>query len=662
LVKLKKPVSRLILLFILMVVVSGGILTFLSINNITNLRIITEKRIQETQLRIAGQISTQFQEKLNTITEEFGREVSANPAKLTFSDKQNSSFHPFLISKDGYFLYPFFVEPEQAMVQNSGTSIQPDFTNGEADEYQKEDFKNAVSHYLSALAKSQTPGDSAKVYNALGRVSVKLKQFDKAYSYYCSSLTDFNRELNPAGFPYCCLAISQILKLPLPTKQQEILILTEKFLEQLDRNEIPLTDGTKTILDELDGWFSTLKILEEQRNKIKILQENINSKLDFVSGYGSKISEITMSAKESELPKILGKYNVYAINNSDHPELLVLNKKQEQWAGFIIRLKSIWDSIANHLPVEKELEYIAVIVYGNTSLANKDELAVRAELSPYFPMHRMIIKPANEKLVEKYVRKRSWTYSIALVLMLGGMSLGIVLILRDIKREKEMTEMQSEFVAHVTHELKTPLTSINMFAETIFLDRAKSEELRKKYSNIIIKESEVLKRKIDNILEYSVRKNESTKYRMKETNLTALVGEVMEEMKYWLDINRFVVQTEFEADIFAHIDTEAIKQALTNLIGNAIKYSPVEKRLRVSLKKQAKQIAIEVEDSGMGIPKDQIDLIFEKFYRVRSIDSETTGTGLGLSVTRDIVKAHHGEILVVSEINKGSKFTILLNS
>jgi signal transduction histidine kinase len=450
--------------------------------------------------------------------------------------------------------------------------------------------------------------------------------------------------------------------LPLSAKQQEILILTEKFLEQLDRNEIPLTDGTKTILDELDRWFSILKIQEEQRNKMRILQESIYSKLDFVSGNGGKIRKIAMSDSQSELPSILANYSVYAINSSDQPELLVLDKKLEQQAGFIISLKCIWDSIANHLPVEKELEYTVAIVSGSTSPANKDKLVTRAELSPYFPMHRMIIKPANEKLVEKYVRKRSWTYSIALVLMLGGMSLGIVLILRDIKREKEMTEMQSEFVAHVTHELKTPLTSINMFAETIFLDRAKSEELRKKYSNIIIKESEVLKRKIDNILEYSVRKNESTKYRMKETNLTSLVGEVMDEMKYWLDINKFEVHTEFEADIFAHIDLEAIKQALTNLIGNAIKYSPVEKRLRVSLKKQAKQIFIEVEDSGMGIPKDQIDLIFEKFYRVRSIDSETTGTGLGLSVTRDIVKAHHGEIRVVSEINKGSKFTIILNS
>ena len=101
-------------------------------------------------------------------------------------------------------------------------------------------------------------------------------------------------------------------------------------------------------------------------------------------------------------------------------------------------------------------------------------------------------------------------------MLLGGMSLGIVLILRDINREKKMADMQSEFVSHVTHELKTPLTSINMFAETIYFDRAKTDEFRKKYANIIMKESEVLKRKIDNILEYSVRENEKSKYRIRK--------------------------------------------------------------------------------------------------------------------------------------------------
>ena len=134
-------------------------------------------------------------------------------------------------------------------------------------------------------------------------------------------------------------------------------------------------------------------------------------------------------------------------------------------------------------------------------------------------------------------------------------------------------------------------------------------------------------------------------------------------MDYWLEINKFNVSTEIEDGIFAYIDQEAIKQALSNLIGNAIKYSPVSKNLYVRLKKQTEKIIIEVEDTGLGIPKEQINLIFEKFYRVKSKENETpSGTGLGLTVTRDIIKAHNGELYVTSELKKGSKFTIILNS
>lgn len=659
---LKKPVSRLILLFILMVVVSGGILTFLSINNITNLRILTEKRIQETQLQIAGHISVQFQENINQITEEFSREVSSDkksvPADFQLLNRHVASILPFVLTSENFFIYPWFSETGQKTGIKQSGSIFPDFSNGEADEFQKEDYSKAFVHYLSALSKSRVPGDSAKVLNALGRISSKVKQFDKAYFYYSSLFPNLGKELSVPGLPFSYFAISQLIKLPLPEKQSETAGLTGLFLEQMDKGIIPLNPGTKTILEEISEWLSKV---QHQKESFGYLLESLNSKLDFIANYGSKIGEVIESGRQTELPAISENYKTFGITSGDHPELIVINTDRENPAGFVLSLKNLWDSVTYHLSKEIKSEYTINLVSGSGSSVTADELSARTELSPYFPLHRIVIRPVNEEVVEKFVKRRSWTYGIALTLLLGGMSLGIVLILRDIKREKKMADLQSEFVTNVTHELKTPLTSIKMFAETIFLDRAKTEEIRKKYANIIMKESEVLKRKIDNILEYSVRKNDSIKYRMKETNLTLLVGEVMDEMKYWLDINQFEVRTEIEDDIVAQVDPEAIKQALANLIGNAIKYSHSEKKLAVRLKKLSEKIIIKVEDQGIGIPKDQVSHIFEKFYRVKSAENETTtGTGLGLSVARDIVKAHNGEISVESEIYKGSKFTIWL--
>ena len=117
-----------------------------------------------------------------------------------------------------------------------------------------------------------------------------------------------------------------------------------------------------------------------------------------------------------------------------------------------------------------------------------------------------------------------------------------------------------------------------------------------------------------------------------------------------------------EKDVFAKVDPEGIKQALSNLISNAIKYSSIHRKLNVTLFKKASNIFIEVEDFGNGIPKNKLEFIFEKFYRVNSTENETvSGTGLGLTVTKDIIEEQHGKLLVESRLGKGSKFTIVLN-
>jgi len=168
---------------------------------------------------------------------------------------------------------------------------------------------------------------------------------------------------------------------------------------------------------------------------------------------------------------------------------------------------------------------------------------------------------------------------------------------------------------------------------------------------------------INNILEYSIKENDNLKYQLKATNLSSLVKSAINDMNYWLELNKFNVHTEIQEEVEALIDPEAIKQALSNLISNAIKYSPVSKKLTFRLIKNDREIRLEVKDTGIGIPEDQIGQIFEKFYRVKSKDTESiSGTGLGLTVTKDIIEAHNGKLFVSSELNIGTKFTIILNS
>ncbi len=202
-----------------------------------------------------------------------------------------------------------------------------------------------------------------------------------------------------------------------------------------------------------------------------------------------------------------------------------------------------------------------------------------------------------------------------------------------------------------------------MFAEALNMGKATSDSSQKKYTNIIVKESENLKRMINNILEFSRKENNKLSYKLEYSNLTNIVNSAIKEMDYFLEINQIDVNLNISTNVYANVYPEGIKQALSNLISNAIKYSSSNKKLNIRLFKKGVEIFIEVEDFGIGIPPEKLELIFEKFYRVNSNENETaSGTGLGLTVTKAIIEEQHGKLLVESTLGKGSKFTIVLNA
>ncbi len=231
------------------------------------------------------------------------------------------------------------------------------------------------------------------------------------------------------------------------------------------------------------------------------------------------------------------------------------------------------------------------------------------------------------------------------------------------KRLEELNALKSEFVSSVSHELRTPLTSIQMFAETLLSRNIKSEKKRKEYLRIIQGESERLTRLINNVLDFSKIERGVKQYNFDSVNVRDLLRDVLKTMEYQFDKRKFKVNARVPKTVpLIKADRDAVAEAIINLLSNAIKYSGIKKRIDIRMRSNTKHITIEVRDYGIGIPRPELENIFEKFYRVlEGTARHASGAGLGLALVKHIMDAHGGEVKVQSEVGKGSTFTLVFS-
>jgi signal transduction histidine kinase len=223
-----------------------------------------------------------------------------------------------------------------------------------------------------------------------------------------------------------------------------------------------------------------------------------------------------------------------------------------------------------------------------------------------------------------------------------------------------MARLKSDFVANVSHDLKTPLSLIRMFGETLELGRAPDEATRREYYAVITRESERLTRLIDNVLDFSRIEGGRRRYDIAPHPVEPLVHDVLEAFRYPLAQRGFKVDLAMAPDLpEALVDPEAVKQALANLVDNAIKYSGEGRRIAVAVRTEGDRVAIEIADEGIGIPPGEAERIFEKFYRIgRSETQGSRGSGVGLALVKHIAEAHGGRVKVESRPGEGSRFTL----
>jgi signal transduction histidine kinase len=662
-----KPVTRLSIIFILAIVLSGSVLTYFSINNISNLKELTEKQIIEEQREIHAGFSAAIHDKLETITaglwNEGNQRSVIKDSLLNRAHEYECIIQPFMLNKKGEFVYPLFEGiPDRVPMPEFTEDFSLAFAAGEMAEFAGKDPGTAESYYMSSLKYSNGSSDSVRALNALGRIALKRGDQGRALARYRLIVTDFHSESDENGYPYVYYALSQLLKITGTDSSDELVSLIGLSLTQMNSGLIPLNYSTGDLLSSITDWFNKATPENgEVLSQINRLIESIDRQLQFVNIYGEELKEITDERNLAEYYATDSDFKTIASRSGENHEFFLVNTDLDLPAGFLINRDILFDTlVSTNLRENFDFDYVIEFPDGYNLNNNRQNLLYSSQLNPYFPGQMILIGLSDEDLINDIVRHRSWIYGIASVLLLVAMVLGVALILRDIAREKHMARLRADFISNVTHELKTPLTSIRMYAESLIMGRVKSKEKRKEYLEVVVHESDRLKGMINNILEFSKMEKESAEYYFVTTNLARVIKEALAEMSLWFSQEGFEITSELEENISANVDPEKMKQALNNLFSNAIKYSTDIKQVCIRLFGKEDNIIIEVEDHGIGIPDDKLLKIFEPFYRIGQ-EEGASGTGLGLTVVKEIVEAHGGRITVTSRTGEGSKFVITLN-
>jgi signal transduction histidine kinase len=259
---------------------------------------------------------------------------------------------------------------------------------------------------------------------------------------------------------------------------------------------------------------------------------------------------------------------------------------------------------------------------------------------------------------------RHWkTWTLALIGLLDlTLGAGLYLVFSNVGREMRLAQLKSDFVANVSHELKTPLALIRLFAETLEMGRVQGTEKAAQYHRVINKETQRLTQLINNILDFSRIEAGRRDYRFAPVDVGRLVEEVVESYRFSIEQQGFTLDLRVARDLpDVEADREALSQAVLNLLNNAVKFSRDHKAVHVEVRPGGDAVLVSVADRGIGIAKGEQRKIFDKFYRAEdSLVHETKGSGLGLSLVRHIVEAHGGRVEVESAPGRGSTFALFL--
>ena len=495
---------------------------------------------------------------------------------------------------------------------------------GEALEFQRQDAARAAASYQRALGKARTPLERCTARVSLARGYLKAGMTMQAESTDRGTLADCGDIADADGVPFAVYAAERLLD-----SGHDHALVTNYVVRAVNLRQWPSPNETRALQSLLHRLPSAVAA-----EPLRKLQHAIHD-----------TEQVTALARalKAQPERLQG------ASRTAPGDLPWMGYGDEPWLVTLVSPTSF------AAPVVMAVSSRRSVPAGVTVLAAPAPAAVPlgdgfVDLYAQWPAERF----ADQAAVPAAV------YGAVLSVVLGAVLLAGYFLLRDLRRESDTALMRSTFVASVSHELKTPLTSIRAHAETLLMGRAGDTAATVEYLRTIVSESERLGRLVESVLEFSRIEQGRKTYRMQATRLDDVVRAAVRTMEYSVAQLGFTltIVSDGTAPRFTG-DPEALTQAILNLLSNAMKYSGSARHIEIRIGTRDNEAFVDVVDHGIGIPKDDQSRIFERFHRVQSAETAgIAGTGLGLALALHAVEAHRGRIAVVSDMGRGSTFSV----
>ena len=408
-----------------------------------------------------------------------------------------------------------------------------------------------------------------------------------------------------------------------------ILVVTLLLLENR-RDNIRLKQINQKVKDLIAGDYS--RVLDMQgSSEITNITNNLNDLSEVI-----RLTQENLEQETKRLNSILSYMTDGVLVTNRRGQITMINDMAKKQLG-IIKEEALNKSILELLKIEEEYEL--------------------RDLITQIPELMIDSQNANGEYLSLRVR-------FALIRRESGFISGLVAVLHDTTEQEKEERERRLFVSNVSHELRTPLTSVKSYLEALD-EGALYDPVAPDFIKVSLDETNRMMRMVTDLLHLSRIDNATTRLDVELINFTAFITFILnrfDKMRSQDEEKKYELVRDYPINsVWIEIDTDKMTQVIDNILNNAIKYSPDGGKITVSMKTTEDQMILSIKDQGLGIPKQDLPKIFDRFYRVdRARSRAQGGTGLGLAIAKEIIKQHNGFIWAKSEYGKGSTFTIVL--